>query len=139
MTIRRKTSRSSDASTAKPKRRTRTLIRVKRVYEESNPADGMRVLVDRLWPRGLSRSQLKLDRWVKHLAPSNELRRWYRHDPNLFDEFRRRYLAELEAHRDGVVELRLAVRGRAVTLLTATRELALSHAEVLRDLLTTTR
>jgi uncharacterized protein YeaO (DUF488 family) len=131
--------RGGRVKAAKPRRRARTLIRVKRVYEKPDQADGMRVLIDRLWPRGLSRNQVKLDRWVKHLAPSNELRRWYRHDPDLFDEFRRRYLAELEGHRESVAELRLAVRGRAVTLLTATRELALSHAEVLRDLLTTTR
>jgi uncharacterized protein YeaO (DUF488 family) len=131
--------RGGGAATSRPKRRTRTLIRIKRVYQAPERQDGTRILIDRLWPRGLSRNQLKLDRWVKHLAPSNELRRWYRHDPDLFDEFRRRYLAELEAHRDSVAELRLAVRGRAVTLLTATRELALSHAEVLREVLTTTR
>jgi uncharacterized protein YeaO (DUF488 family) len=127
--------RVSISATAKRKRRTRTSIRIKRVYDEPEKADGMRILVDRLWPRGVAKGELKLDAWVKELAPSSELRRWYRHDPKLFAEFRRRYLAELKRQREAVAELRAAVRGRGVTLLTATRELELSHAEVLRDVL----
>ena len=95
----------------------------------------MRVLIDRLWPRGLAKAKLKLDAWVKHLSPSNELRKWYRHDPEKFAEFRKRYLAELEAQGEGLAELRATVKGRTVTLLTATKELDLSHATVLRDLL----
>ena len=110
-------------------------IRVKRAYEPPGSDDGLRILIDRLWPRGLTKSALKLDAWVKHLSPSNELRKWYRHDPEKFAEFRRRYVAELKSQGEALDELRATVRGHTVTLLTATKELDLSHATVLRELL----
>jgi uncharacterized protein YeaO (DUF488 family) len=116
-------------------RRAQTNIRVKRAYEPPDTEDGLRILIDRLWPRGISKTALKLDEWVKHLSPSNELRKWYKHDPEKFAEFRRRYSAELKAQGDALDELRESVRGRTITLLTATRELGLSHATVLRELL----
>jgi uncharacterized protein YeaO (DUF488 family) len=128
-------SRRRTKARAKTKPRARTLIGVKRVYEAPQPSDGIRILIDRLWPRGVAKDKLTLDLWAKGLAPSNELRRWYRHEPARFAEFRRRYLAELKAVHGELAELRAAVRGRTVTLLTATRELSLSHAEVLRDVL----
>ncbi len=121
--------------TAKPERTRRAAIAIKRVYDEPGKADGLRILIDRLWPRGLAKSRLKLDAWVKHLAPSNALRNWYRHDPEKFSEFRKRYVAELRAQRGELGELRKAVKGSTVTLLTATKELELSHATVLRELL----
>ncbi len=114
-------------------------IRIKRAYDEPSADDGMRILVDRLWLRGLVKTKLKIDAWPKHLAPSTALRRWYQHDPERFAEFRRRYLAELKANTEDLAELRASLRGRRVTLITATRELELSHAEVLRDLLSGTR
>ena len=114
---------------------TKTSIRIKRAYEPPGKDDGLRILIDRLWPRGLSRNALKLDAWVKHLAPSNALRQWYEHDPEKFAEFRRRYLAELKAQGEALAELRATVKGRVITLLTATKELDLSHATVLRELL----
>jgi len=110
-------------------------IRIKRAYDDWSSDDGLRILIDRLWPRGLTKSKLKLDSWVKHLSPSNELRKWYQHDPAKYDEFRKRYLAELKQQGEGLAELRAAVKGRTVTLLTATKELDLSHATVLRELL----
>lgn len=110
-------------------------IRIKRAYDASGSDDGLRILIDRLWPRGLSKSRLKLDSWVRHLSPSNDLRKWYQHDPEKFAEFRRRYIAELKQQGEGLAELRAAVKGRTVTLLTATKELDLSHATVLRELL----
>ena len=110
-------------------------IRIKRAYESPGSEDGLRILIDRLWPRGLTKSALKLDAWVKHLSPSNELRKWYQHDPEKFAEFRRRYIAELESESEALGELRETVTGRTVTLLTATKELDLSHATVLRELL----
>jgi len=133
--------------TAQPRRTTGTprrtaagsrrgAVRIKRVYDPPEAGDGMRILIDRLWPRGLSKDKLKLDAWVKELAPSNVLRHWYGHDPERFAEFRRRYLAELEGEGERLAGLRGSVRGRAATLLTATRELDLSHAQVLRELLT---
>jgi uncharacterized protein YeaO (DUF488 family) len=115
--------------------RAKTDIRVKRAYEPPSSDDGLRILIDRLWPRGLSKSALRLDAWVRHLSPSNALRKWYRHDPAKFAEFRRRYITELDSQREGLDELRGTVKGRTVTLLTATKELELSHATVLRELL----
>ena len=111
------------------------LIKITRVYDAPTADDGLRILIDRLWPRGMPKAELKLDAWVKHLAPSNALRKWYQHDEQKFAEFRRRYAAELEAQGEGLGELRQAIKGRTVTLLTAARELDLSHATVLRDLL----
>jgi len=121
----------------KPAKRagTKTEMRIKRAYEPVGGEDGLRILIDRLWPRGLSKTALKLDAWVKRLAPSNELRKWYKHDPEKFAEFRRRYVAELKARGEPLAELRETVRGHIVTLLTATKELDLSHATVLRELL----
>jgi uncharacterized protein YeaO (DUF488 family) len=117
------------------KRRTRALIGIKRVYDPPARNDGTRILVDRLWPRGLAKAELKLDGWAKELAPSHALRRWYGHQLEHFAEFRRRYLVELEGERERLEQLRAAVRRRTVTLLTATRELDLSHATVLREVL----
>jgi uncharacterized protein YeaO (DUF488 family) len=125
-----KTSSATKKLSAKP-----AAIRIKRAYDPPSSDDGLRILIDRLWPRGLSKDRLKIDAWVKHLSPSNELRKWYRHDPDKFDEFHRRYLAELKQQGEGLDELRDAVAGRIVTLLTATKELDLSHATVLRGLL----
>jgi uncharacterized protein YeaO (DUF488 family) len=129
----------SQKTARKPTRksaRTRATIDIKRVYEERSADEGLRILVDRLWPRGVTKASLKLDAWPKELTPSNDLRKWYGHAPEKFDEFRRRYHAELKPHRDKLDELRALIRGRKATLLTATRELNLSHAHVLRDLLT---
>jgi uncharacterized protein YeaO (DUF488 family) len=117
------------------KRRLRASIRIKRIYDPPARNDGTRILIDRLWPRGLAKAELKRDGWAKELAPSPALRRWYGHQPEHFAEFRRRYLAELEGERERLDELRGAVRRRTVTLLTATRELDLSHATVLREVL----
>jgi uncharacterized protein YeaO (DUF488 family) len=120
---------------AKATRRKPPLIHIKRAYDPPARTDGMRILIDRLWPRGLAKDALKLDTWAKDLAPSHALRRWYGHEPGRFAEFRRRYLAELDSARDRLDDLRAAVRGHTATLLTATRELDLSHATVLRDVL----
>jgi uncharacterized protein YeaO (DUF488 family) len=125
---------------AKPKPRAKSkpaqqLLRIKRVYDALGPGDGLRILIDRLWPRGLSKAKLKLDAWPKELSPSTELRKWYNHDPARYSEFRRRYRAELAQHKDELAELRKLVKGRVATLLTATSELDLSHGRVLRELL----
>jgi len=112
-----------------------TSIRIKRVYDEPSGDDGLRILIDRLWPRGLSKAELKLDAWPRALSPSNELRKWYGHEPKLFAEFRRRYRKELAGQREELATLRAMIKGRKATLLTATRELELSHAVVLREAL----
>ena len=125
---------TKNAKKAAPKRAA-AAIRIKRAYDPPEPDDGLRILIDRLWPRGMPKAKLQLDSWVKHLSPSNALRKWYQHDPEKFAEFRKRYVAELKAEGEGLAELRAAVKGRTVTLLTATKELELSHATVLRELL----
>jgi len=132
---RKSKSRKSARKPARRSARRSATIDIKRVYEERSADEGLRILVDRLWPRGVTKASLKLDAWPKELTPSNELRLWYGHVPEKFDEFRRRYQAELAPHRDKLDELRALLRGRKATLLTATRELDLSHAHVLRELL----
>jgi uncharacterized protein YeaO (DUF488 family) len=116
-------------------------IRARRVYEEPSPADGTRVLVDRIWPRGLRKDAAHFDEWAKDVAPSKELRTWYQHDPAKFDEFRRRYLAELDepAASEALARLCALAADGPVTLLTATKELDLSQAAVLAALLRDTR
>ncbi len=134
--MRRQKSKAASKKTAKAgRRKTSASIRIKRVYDPPGADDGLRILIDRLWPRGLAKSKLKLDAWPKHLSPSSGLRKWYQHDPEKFAEFRKRYVAELKAQGEGLDELRAAIKGETVTLLTATKELDLSHATVLRDLL----
>ncbi len=113
-------------------------VRVRRVYEEPEPQDGSRVLVDRLWPRGLRKDAARFDEWAKDVAPSTELRTWYGHDPAKFGEFCRRYTAELAegTSRAALDHLAaLAAAGGPVTLLTATRDVDHSQAEVLAGLL----
>ncbi|HYB47526.1 MAG TPA: DUF488 family protein [Streptosporangiaceae bacterium] len=113
-------------------------VRVRRVYAEPEAEDGTRVLVDRIWPRGMTKARAALDEWCKDVAPSTELRKWYGHDPGRFEEFGRRYRLELEdPQRAGAVaHLRALARDGTVTLLTATKEPAISEAAVLASLLT---
>ena len=113
-------------------------VRVRRVYEEPQPDDGTRVLVDRLWPRGVSKARAALDEWCKDVAPSDELRKWYGHDPARFEEFARRYRLELEdpPRAAALAHLRDLARDRPVTLLTATKQTAISEAAVLAAVLT---
>ena len=112
-------------------------LRLKRVYEPHGKHDGLRVLVDRLWPRGLKKEAAGVDLWAKEVAPSPELRRWFHADAasERWDEFRRRYEAELAQNRDAVEALRAEIAGRPATLLYGTADEEHSHAIVLRDLL----
>jgi uncharacterized protein YeaO (DUF488 family) len=112
-------------------------IRVRRVYDAPSPDDGARVLVDRIWPRGLRKDAARLDEWAKDVAPSTELRQWYGHDPAKFAEFRQRYLNELSgsAQRKELGQLRTLAAAGPVTLLTATKDVEISQAAVLAGLL----
>ena len=112
-------------------------VALKRVYEAPDASDGTRVLVERLWPRGLSKERAHVDVWLKDIAPSKELRAWYSHDPAHFDEFRLRYEAELktEPAHSALSQLRELTAQGHVTLVFATRDPELSNATVLRDLL----
>ena len=114
-----------------------TQVAIKRVYDEADASDGTRVLVDRLWPRGLSKERAHVDLWLKEIAPGNELRTWFGHDPAKFDEFRQRYKAELAsgpAH-DALTRLHELARQQRVTLVFAARDAEHSNAAVLRELL----
>jgi uncharacterized protein YeaO (DUF488 family) len=128
----RKPARAKVARKTSRKPAGKSLIRIKRAYDRSAAADGIRVLVDRLWPRGISKARLKVDSWPRHLAPSTELRRWYHANPDKFATFRNRYLAELKAQNESIAALRDVLRGRAVTLLTASKNVRRTHADVLR-------
>ncbi|OBB43559.1 DUF488 family protein [Mycobacterium sp. 852002-51961_SCH5331710] len=112
-------------------------VDVARVYDPPGERDGVRVLVDRLWPRGFRKDDPRVGRWLPSVAPSTELRRWYSHQPERFDEFVARYTAELqtEAGAQALDELRALLAQGPVTLVTATRDVGLSNAAVLRDLL----
>jgi uncharacterized protein YeaO (DUF488 family) len=110
-------------------------VRIKRIYEAAAAADGYRALIDRLWPRGISRQRAALDAWPKELAPSNALRLWYGHDPKRWSEFGRRYRAELRAQRAALEALRARAAAGPLTLLYASREPRINHAVVLRQVL----
>ncbi len=110
-------------------------IKLKRIYEEPSPEDGLRVLVDRLWPRGVRRDRAAVDLWPRDLAPSPELREWFGHDPERFAEFRHRYLAELDARTEALAELAERSAGGPLTLLFAARDRQHNHAVVLAEAL----
>jgi uncharacterized protein YeaO (DUF488 family) len=112
-------------------------VRVRRVYETPAPDDGVRVLVDRIWPRGLTKAKAKLDEWCKEVAPSTELRKWYGHDPARFEAFGRRYHVEMEQpeRSEAIAHLRDLAKDRTLTLLTATKQPEISEAEVLSRVL----
>lgn len=112
-------------------------VALKRVYDEPEPGDGTRVLVDRLWPRGLSKERAHIDLWLKEIAPSSELRTWFGHDPEKFAEFRRRYENEIasETGQTALAKLRAQAKQGPVTLVFAARDTEHANAVVLRDLL----
>ncbi|HKS78241.1 MAG TPA: DUF488 family protein [Gaiellaceae bacterium] len=110
-------------------------VRLKRAYEPPAQSDGYRVLIDRLWPRGVSKQEARLDEWARELAPSSELRRWFGHDPAKFDEFRRRYREELARQEEKLGELRRRARGGRLTLVYGARDSEHNDAVVLAELL----
>lgn len=110
-------------------------VRLKRAYEEAASADGYRVLVDRLWPRGVSRDRAALEQWERELAPSTELRVWLGHKPDRFEEFRRRYIEELRGERSRLSELRRRAREGTLTLVYAARDSEHNEAVVLAEIL----
>lgn len=112
-------------------------VRVRRIYEEPAPDDGVRVLVDRRWPRGVSKARASLDEWCRTVAPSDGLRKWYGHVPENFDDFRTRYREELEdpERASALRHLRVITSHSRLTLLTATKQIEISQAAVLADLL----
>jgi uncharacterized protein YeaO (DUF488 family) len=110
-------------------------VRLKRAYEPASGRDGYRVLVDRLWPRGVSKEQAKLDEWEKELAPSSQLREWFGHEPDRFPEFRRRYIDELRANGPRLSELRRRARSGTLTLVYSAHDSEHNDAVVLAEVL----
>ncbi|HZP08212.1 DUF488 domain-containing protein [Methyloceanibacter sp.] len=110
-------------------------IKLKRAYDKPSPADGTRILIDRLWPRGISKEKVALDRWMKEIAPSTELRRWFAHDPKRWAEFRRRYRQELREYPGLLEELKSLARNGPLTLVYAAHDEAHNDAVVLREVL----
>jgi uncharacterized protein YeaO (DUF488 family) len=110
-------------------------VQIRRIYEPPKPSDGFRVLVDRLWPRGVAKKRAALDLWMKEIAPSTELRRWFGHDPKRWPEFQARYRAELDDHAAELAQLRSHARKGTVTLLFGARDVEHNEAVVLREIL----
>jgi uncharacterized protein YeaO (DUF488 family) len=109
-------------------------VRMKRICDEPDRSDGYRVLIDHVWPRGVSRERAHLDEWARELAPSDELRRWFNHDPNKFEEFRARYRAELVDRADRLLDLARRARSRPVTILYSARDQKHNNAVVVAEL-----
>ncbi len=108
-------------------------IYTKRIYEHPANDDGYRVLVDQLWPRGLKKEDARIDRWVKEIAPTTELRKWYNHDPEKWTEFRRRYFEELDQHPETVNDLVELARKGKITFLFSSKETKLNNATALKE------
>ena len=110
-------------------------LRMKRAYESAEPEDGARILVDRLWPRGVSKDKAHLDDWMKDIAPSTELRQWFGHDSDRWTEFRKRYRAELQGHGEQLDRIRALARKGVVTLVYSARDEEHNDAVVLKEVL----
>jgi uncharacterized protein YeaO (DUF488 family) len=110
-------------------------IKIKRAYDPPEEDDGFRVLIDRLWPRGVSKEAAKIDLWSKDLSPSTALRRWFGHDPKKWEEFKRRYYRELDAHPEAVEDLRRRTKKQTVTLIFGAKDPGHSNARALMDYL----
>ena len=111
------------------------MIKLKRIYQQPDSGDGKRILVDRLWPRGISKDDAKLDGWLKEIAPSDALREWFGHDPARWEEFRKRYREELKLQDELLEQLRAETRKGTVTLLFAAKDEEHNNAVVLKELL----
>ncbi|NUS70713.1 MAG: DUF488 family protein [Ensifer adhaerens] len=114
-------------------------LKTKRVYEPKADGDGMRILVDRLWPRGMTKAEAAVDLWLKEIAPTSELRRWFHADEGTWEEFRDRYLAELDGNPAAVDVLRQRIAEGPVTLLYSVKDEARNHAEILKGYILTHR
>jgi len=113
------------------------MVHIKRIYDQSAPTDGKRILVDRLWPRGIRKDEAKLNEWLKDIAPSNELRKWFSHDPSKWLEFQNRYQKELKSKSELVEKLKREAKTNIITLLYAAKDAEHNNAVVLKELLET--
>ncbi len=110
-------------------------LKLKRIYEDAAKGDGVRILVDRLWPRGISKEKANVDEWMRDIAPSNELRKWVHEDPSRWDEFKRRYFKDLREHTETIESLRKIAKRKAVTLLFAAKDVERNNAVALLEYL----
>ncbi len=111
------------------------MIKIKRIYEPASPDDGKRVYIDRLWPRGMKKEEVKMDEWLKDISPSDNLRKWFGHDPAKYAEFKKRYKKELEKQSEILERLRKEGKKGTVTLLFSARDVEHNNATVMRELL----
>ncbi len=111
------------------------MIKIKRIYELASPDDGKRIYIDRLWPRGMKKEEVKIDEWIKEISPSDSLRKWFAHDPSKYPEFKRRYTKEIEKHSETLERIRKEGKKETVTLLFSAKDVDHNNATVLKDLL----
>ena len=111
------------------------MLKIKRVYDPPSPEDGKRVLVDRLWPRGIRKEDAAIDEWPKEIAPTTQLRKWYGHDPSRYEEFKKRYARELEDKADLIDRIKNEARRGTVTLLFSARDIEHNNGTVLKEIL----
>lgn len=110
-------------------------ISIKRVYDDKSKSDGFRVFIDRLWPRGVKKKDAHFDEWLKDLAPSTELRKWFDHEPDKFDEFKKRYKEELQDQKEELDKLRNKAKSETITLLYAAKDKEMNNAVVIKEVL----
>ena len=113
------------------------MIKIKRIYDPASPKDGKRILVDRLWPRGIKKDEAKIDEWLKDIAPSNELRQWFSHDPSKWEEFKKRYKKKLKNKSEMLEMIRVKAKISTITLLFAAKDMGYNNAGVLKEILET--
>jgi uncharacterized protein YeaO (DUF488 family) len=111
------------------------MIKIKRIYDPASRDDGKRIYIDRLWPRGMKKEEVKMDEWLKDISPSDSLRKWFGHDPSKYAEFKSRYTKELEKHSEVLERIRKEAKKETVTLLFSAKDVKHNNANVLRDLL----
>lgn len=111
-----------------------TMVKIKRIYDGASPTDGKRILVDRLWPRGINKDEVRIDEWLKDVAPSNELRRWFAHDPAKWTGFKERYFQELEEKKGLINGLKKQAASRTITFLFSAKDVEHNNAVALKEL-----
>ena len=111
------------------------MIKKKRIYDPASPDDGKRIYIDRLWPRGMKKENVKIDEWLKEISPSDSLRKWFGHDPAKYAEFKRRYTKELERHSETLERIRKEGKKETVTLLFSAKDVEHNNATVMKEIL----
>jgi uncharacterized protein YeaO (DUF488 family) len=111
------------------------MIKIKRIYDPASRDDGKRIYIDRLWPRGMKKEEVKMDEWLKEISPSDGLRKWFGHDPSKYAEFKRRYKKELEKHSEILERIKKEAKKETVTLLFSAKDVEHNNATVMKELL----